>query len=104
MGLRAEHLQGIAERILDLEGVIRVFSMERLFEIVMRLGKEKEALEIAKIFQDLYFDRGTASLQDLRKKLMALDLQTHPALSEIQKGFIMSYLDYVVPPTQRRER
>jgi hypothetical protein len=77
MGVRLEQLMGLATRIGDIETTLKVFAMERLFETVIRLGKEKEAIEIAQIFSDIHFDRGEYGIDDLRVKLENLELATH---------------------------
>jgi len=98
MGVRAETLMAMAERIQSIEANQKIFAMERLFETTMRLGKTKEALEIVKIFEDLHFDEGKHDISELREALENLDLDHHPELARIQQSFMKLYLDYVIPP------
>ena len=97
MGVRAETLMAMADRIARLENTLKVFAMERLFETAIRLGKEKEALEVVKIFEEIHFDEGPRDMDDLREALQKMELASQPALAKMQKSFMRMYLEYVLP-------
>lgn len=96
--LRPDHFAGIFNRLEELEAFARVVAMERLLDIMLRLGKKEVALEAIKLFEDIHFDRGEHDIDDLRAILEQISLEDHPEVAEIHKAFMGMYLDYVIPP------
>ena len=98
---RQATMMAMADKIRANENFMKIVAMERLFEITLRLGMQKEALEIVKIFEDLHFDQGKHDIQDLREALENLDLDHHPELAKMQKSFMKMYLDFLIPARPR---
>lgn len=68
VGLRPEHLEGIIRRIDNNERMVKALIMNELIETASSFeGAKSISVKLKKIADDIFFDRGEWTKEDLKK-------------------------------------
>ena len=97
MGLRPEHLEGIIRRIDNIERMVKALVLKDLIMMAQpRLtssGANRPKIEeLEKIADDVFFDRGEWTKEDLRHLIDELFKDARPAV----KQKVQEYSDFIL--------
>ena len=96
-GFKPEYLEGIYNRIDDLDRAMRLQAMLSILNIATSWGEEEKALEILEIFESITFDRSKFDADDLRTAIGKMKISLPKGQSEATRNLMRLLLDHLMP-------
>ena len=97
-GFKPEYLEGIYNKIEDLEKTQRLISMLSILNISVIWGSdEATALDVLNVFSSIFFDKGEYDVDDLKREVEKMKLALPKDISEATKRLMIALLDQLIP-------
>lgn len=96
-GFKPEYLEGIYNKIDDLEKTQRLIAMLSVLDISMSWGDNDDARTVLKIFDSIFYDRGEYDVDDLKRAVETMKMNIPKEVSAASQRLMSTLLDQLIP-------